>query len=113
MSNKQQKSASQPRRSRGRCGADENNEYEVEQITGVYLYCGKLWYTVEWTGWKVDQRLYPASDFKNSPGKLREFHKVDPASPGLPVRLEEWEKCWAEDKTAEDHSDDNKPQGRM
>jgi hypothetical protein len=57
--------------------------------------------------------LYPASDFKNSPGKLREFHNAEPASPGPPVRLEEWEKRWTEDQTAEDHADDNKPQGRM
>jgi hypothetical protein len=57
--------------------------------------------------------LYPASDFKNSPGKLREFRNADPASPGPPARLEEWEKCWAEDKTADHHPDDNKPQGQI
>jgi hypothetical protein len=111
--NKQRKSASQPRRLRSRPGADKNDEYEVEQITGVYLDRGKLWYTVHWTGWKVDQSLYPASDFKNSPGKLREFHNANYDSPGPPVRLGEWENCWAEDKTAEDHPDDNKPQDHM
>jgi hypothetical protein len=111
--NRQQKLASRPHHSCSRPGADENDEYEVKHITGVCLYRGKLWYTVHWTGWKVDQTFYPASNFKNSPGKLRQFHKANPAKPGPPERLEKWEERWAEGKTAEDHPDDDKPQGRM
>jgi hypothetical protein len=59
----------------------KNNEYEVEKINGVYLNRGELCYTVH-CGWKVERKLYPASDFKNSPDKLREFHNADPANLG-------------------------------
>jgi hypothetical protein len=100
-------------RERDRGSANEDGEYEVEKILGVRLYRGELQYRVKWLGYKTDWTWYHAYGFKNSPRLLREFHDANAASPGPPVRLEEWEKCWDEDRDADDHPDDNKPQGHM
>jgi hypothetical protein len=104
-----------PRQARkpDRGGANENEEYEVEMILKVRCYCDELQYRVQWLGYKTDRKWYYASGFKNSPRKLREFHNANPVGLGPPVRLEEWEKCWEEDRDAGDHPDDNKPQDQM
>jgi hypothetical protein len=94
-------------------GANGNKEYEVERILEVRCDYDELQYRVQWLGYKTDRTWYYASGFKNSPRKLREFHSANPVVLGPPVRLEEWEKCWEEDRDADDHPDDNKPQGHI
>jgi hypothetical protein len=89
--------------------ASEDIEYEVERILAVRLLEGELEYQVHWVGYKADPAWYSASNFKNSPLKLREFHKANPTVPGPPRRLEYWEQCWQEDKDADDFPDDDKP----
>ena len=82
-------------------------------ILKVRCYCDELQYRVQWLGYKTDRKWYYASGFKNSPRKLREFHNANPVGLVPPVRLEEWEKCWEEDRDVEDHPDDNKPQDQV
>jgi hypothetical protein len=109
-SNKRQKSSLRPHRSRSRGGADEDDEYEVEQILEARVYRRKLQYRVKWLVYEDDLAWYDASNFKNSPRKLRGFHTANPTRPGPPERLNVWLRCWGEDRDADDHSDDNKPQ---
>lgn len=109
-SNKRRKSASRTRRSRSRGGADEDDEYEVEQILEARVYRRKLQYCVKWLGYEDDPAWYDASNFKNSPHKLREFHTANSTRPGPPERLNVWLRCWEEDRDSGDHADDNKPQ---
>lgn len=89
---------------------DEDSEYEIEQILRTRLLHGKLQYRADWVGYAVDPKWYDASSFKNSPHKLREFHQANPSRPGPPKRLNEWLRCWEEDRDADDHPDDNKPE---
>jgi hypothetical protein len=105
-----QKSASPPRRSRSGGGADEDDEYEVEQILEGCVCRSKLQYRVKWLGYEDNSVWYDASNFKNSPRKLRECHTTNLTRPGPPKRLDVWLRCWKEDRDADDHSDDNKPQ---
>jgi len=107
-SNKRRKSALWPHRSHSRGGADEDGEYEVEQILEARVYRRKLQYRVKWLGYKDDQTWYDASNFKNSPYKLRDFHLADSTRPGPPKRLGRWIECWEEDRDEDDHPDDNK-----
>jgi hypothetical protein len=53
---------------------------------------------------------HDASNFKNSPSRLRDFHDANPSRPGPPCRLGIWEKCWKRDEDAAEHDDDNKPE---
>jgi hypothetical protein len=108
-SNKRQKSGSWPYRSRSRGRADEDDEYEVEQILEARIYLRKLQYRAKWLGYEDDPAWYDASNFKKSPHKLREFHTANPTYPGPPKRLETWAQCWEEDIDADIHPDDNKP----
>jgi hypothetical protein len=91
-SNKRRKSASWPHRSRSRGGADDN-EYVVEQILAARVYRRKLQYRVKWLGYEDDLAWYDASNFKNSPRNLREFHTANPTRPGPPERLNVWLQC--------------------
>ena len=109
-SSKRKKSSSWPYRSRSRGVPDEDDEYEVEQILEARIYRRKLQYRVKWLGYEDDPVWYDASNFKNSPRKLNEFHTVNPTRLGPPERLEVWLQCWEEGRNAGDHSDDNKPQ---
>jgi hypothetical protein len=109
-SNKRRKSASPPRRSRSGGGADEEDEHEVEQILEGRVCRRKLQYRVKWLGYEDDPTWYDAYNFKNSPRKLREFHTANPTRPGPPKRLDVWLRCWDEDRDADDHPNDNKPQ---
>ena len=88
----------------------EDTEYEVERILAVRLRHGNLQYRVLWAAYEVDSNWYNASNFKNSPRKLREFHKADPTKPGPPARLSYWEQCWEEDEDADDFPDDDQPE---
>jgi hypothetical protein len=113
-SNKQPISTVRPyrlRNQRRKCNhstADKDEEYEVENILNARLSRGKLQYCVKWLGYKDDQTWYDASNFKNSPYKLRDFHLADTTRPGPPKRLGRWIECWEEDRDADDHPDDNK-----
>jgi hypothetical protein len=109
-SNKRRKSALWLHRSRSRGRADEDDEYEVEQILEARVHRTKLQYRVKWLGYEDDPVWYDAANFKNSPRKLREFHTANSTRPGPPERLDVWSQCWDEDRDAGDHSDDNKPQ---
>jgi hypothetical protein len=91
-SNKRRKSASWPHRSRSRGGADDD-EYVVEQILATRVYRRKLQYRVKWLGYEDDLAWYDASNFKNSPRNLREFHTANPTRPGPPERLNVWLQC--------------------
>jgi hypothetical protein len=88
---------------------DEDDEYEVEEILDACVNRRKLQYRVKWLGYKDDPQWYNASNFKNSPHKLRSFHTASPTRPGPPKMLERWLQCWEEDINAGDHPDDNKP----
>jgi hypothetical protein len=90
-------------------GASDDTEYEVKRIRANRLHLGNLQYQVQWVGYKTDPEWYNASNFKNSPLKLREFHEANPTVPGPPRRLSRWERCYEEDRDAEDFSDDDKP----
>ncbi|KAK7177780.1 hypothetical protein PSPO01_16172 [Paraphaeosphaeria sporulosa] len=92
-----------------RASASDSTEYEVERILAVCLRRGNLKYQVQWVGYEADPEWYNASNFKNSPLKLRGFHEANPAAPGPPRRLGHWERCCEEDRDADDFSDDNEP----
>lgn len=88
----------------------ENTEYEVDQILAVRLHHGNLQYRVQWAGYEADSTWHNASNFKNSPRKLREFHEANPTKPGPPARLGHWEQCWEEDRDAAVFTDDDQPE---
>ncbi|XP_014550298.1 hypothetical protein COCVIDRAFT_43136 [Bipolaris victoriae FI3] len=77
---------------------DDDEEYEVEKILNARVHRRKLQYR------------YNASNFKNSPYRLRDFHAANPFHPGPPRRLEMWVQCWEKDRDAGNHPDDNKPE---
>jgi hypothetical protein len=106
---KRRKPTSQLRPWHSRCGADEDDEYEVQKILEARVYRRKLQYRVEWLGFEDDPAWYDASNFKNSPRKLREFHTASSTFSDPPRRLAEWERCWENDIDADIHPDDNKP----
>ena len=68
----------------------EDKEWEVEDILAMRKDRNRLKYRASWVGFDEDPEWYPASDFKYSPHKLREFHLVHPDLPGPPRRLNEW-----------------------
>lgn len=85
-------------------------EYEVDQVLKSRLH-GKskaLQYQVSWRGYDPDNSWYEASNLKNAPLALDEFHKKHPTAPGPPVRLDEWIRAAAADRGADDHPDDNR-----
>jgi hypothetical protein len=89
---------------------DDDDEYEVEKILNTRVHRRKLQYRVKWLGYEEDPEWYDASNFKNSPHRLRDFHAANPSHPGPPRRLEMWVQCWEKDVDAGNHPDDNKPQ---
>lgn len=98
------------KRKRNRGSADEDDEYEVEKLLDARVYRAKLQYRVKWVGYDDDPEWYDASNLKNSPYKLGDFHTANPTRPGPPKRLGRWVECWEEDRDADDHTDDNKPE---
>jgi hypothetical protein len=98
------------KRKRNQGTADEDDEYEVEKILNARVHRRKLQYRVKWLGYEEDPEWYDASNFKNSPHRLRGFHAANPLHPGPPRRLEMWVRCWDEDRDAGNHPDDNKPE---
>ena len=98
------------KRKRNRGNADEDKEYEVEKILDARVNRKKLQYRVKWLGYEDDPVWYDAANFKNSPYKLRGFHTANPLRPGPPKRLGMWAQCWEDDRGADDHPDDDKPE---
>lgn len=88
----------------------EDIEYEVDEIIKARVRRKKLQYRAKWVGYDDDPEWYDASNFKNSPYKLRDFHLANPTLPGPPRRLGKWLQCWEEDRDADDHPDDSKPE---
>ena len=72
----------------------EDDEYEVEKIVNVRLRGKTLQYRAKWLGYEEDLTWYDASNFKNSPHRLRDFHAANPSEPGPPCRLVDWIDCW-------------------
>jgi hypothetical protein len=89
---------------------DDEDEYEVEKILNARVHRRKLQYRAKWLGYEDDPEWYDASNFKNSPHRLRDFHAANPLHPGPPRRLEMWVQCWEKDGDAGNHPDDNKPE---
>jgi len=84
-------------------------EWVVEKILASRTYYGKLQYQAQWLGWDPDLEWYPASNFKNSPAKLKQYHDENPGKAGPPARLQVWIDAAQNDTFAEDHEDDEKP----
>ena len=87
---------------------DGEEEWEVEEVLAVREHRGKLQYRVKWLGWDDDPEWYPASNLKNAPHKVRDYHLANPTRPGPPRRLQEWIRQWENDEDTEDHEDDDK-----
>ncbi|MBW0571545.1 hypothetical protein O181_111260, partial [Austropuccinia psidii MF-1] len=65
--------------------AEEQEEWEVAQVLNSKLKRGKLWYLVEWKGFSEDPKRTtwePASNLRNSPEPVKNFHSLNPDKPG-------------------------------
>jgi hypothetical protein len=87
---------------------EESQEWEVEKVLASRLHYRKLQYRVKWIGYDEDWTWYPASNLKNAPQKLIDYHEAYPGQPGPPRRLPHWTKAALEDEYLEDHEDDDK-----
>jgi transposase InsO family protein len=90
----------------------EDEEWEVEHLLAVQLQHGQLEYRVQWLGFDADLDWYPASNFKYSPDKLREFHLANPSLDGPPKLLEEWTNAWKKGRDEYDDLKDNRPMSK-
>jgi len=86
----------------------EDTEWEVQDILAVKKDRNRLKYRASWVGFDEDPEWYPASDFKYSPHKLRDFHLAHPELPGPPRRLDEWIKQWEAGADEYDDLDDDR-----
>jgi transposase InsO family protein len=82
-------------------------EWEVQDIIAVKKTRERLYYRAKWTGYDDDPEWYPASDFKYSPHKLRDFHLQYPNQPGPPMQLSNWIRSWEEGIDDYDDLDDD------
>jgi hypothetical protein len=80
----------------------------VEDILAVKKVRNTLKYRASWVGYDEDPEWYPASDFKYSPHKLRDFHLAHPDLLGLPRRLNEWIAQWEQGVDDYDDLDDDR-----
>ena len=69
---------------------DTVEEYEVEKILAVKLYCRKLCYQVSWVEHDLDPEWYSASNLKGLPYLLKRFYEEYPSLPGLFCKLSAW-----------------------
>jgi hypothetical protein len=83
-------------------------EWDVEKLLAVRRKYGKLEYKVDWVGADEDPTYYPASNFKYSPHKIRDFHLEHPELPGPPRKLGEWLKAWEQGVDNYDELEDDK-----
>lgn len=88
----------------------DEEEWEVDEILSSRISRHKLQYKVAWKGWDPDDNWYPASDFKNAPVKLKEYHERNPTQAGPPMRLQEWLDAATGDRFDPPHPDDDKSQ---
>ena len=65
----------------------------MQEILAVKKVRNRLWYRVSWLGCDKDLEWYPASNFKYSPHKLRDFHNAHKGLPGPPKLLNKWIKA--------------------
>ena len=80
----------------------------MEEVLASHLYRRRLQYQVKWIGFGEDRTWYPATNFKGSPHRIRDYHQRYPGRPGPLRRLQEWPKAWEEGfDEIEGHPDDN------
>ena len=61
---------------------DCDEEYKVDTIIDSCIYKGKLQYLVHWKGYDESERTWePASNLKNSPEIVEQFHASHPSAP--------------------------------
>lgn len=82
-------------------------EYEVQEVLASRAIRNQLEYRIKWVGYDEDPEWYPASNVKNAPHKLRDYHLANPTQAGPPRRLPAWLKAWEDD--TEDDTEDNRP----
>lgn len=94
---------------------DDEEEWEVEEITASRVHRGLLQYQVQWKGWDPDPEWYPASNFKHAPTALKTYHDQYPDHAGPPRRLQEWLDAQLWEQEVPDFDDEDKPvqQGRQ
>ncbi|KAI9041138.1 chromo domain-containing protein [Aspergillus affinis] len=80
-----------------------------DKIFASRMYNKELRYRVQWEGYPPDPAWYPASNFRNAPLKLQEFHDQYPEKPGPPRRLANWLAAAANDEFLDEHDDDDLP----
>jgi hypothetical protein len=85
-----------PKQKRNRKSANKEEEYEVEEILEARIVQRKLQYRAKWVGYGDDPVWYGASNFKNSPHRLHDFHAANPTQAGPPKRLRKWIQSWEE-----------------
>jgi hypothetical protein len=85
----------------------DDSEWEIQDILAVKKDRNRLKYRASWVGFDEDPDWYPASDFKYSPHKLRDFHLAHPDLPGPPQKLNEWIKQWEDGVDEYDALDDD------
>ncbi|TVY12526.1 hypothetical protein LARI1_G009526 [Lachnellula arida] len=66
-----------------------------------------LQYRVHWKNLDEDLNWYPASNFKYSPHRVRDFHKAHPNDPGPPRKLPEWLKAFEDGLDSYEELDDD------
>ena len=84
-------------------------EYEVDKILASRLNGRRkvLEYQVAWRGCDPDDEWYPAENLKNAAATVETFHREYPDAAGPPIRLADWIRAAADDRTNEPHPDDN------
>lgn len=84
-------------------------EFEVDHLERSRLFGRNktLQYQVAWRGYDPDEQWYNASNFKNAPVALEDYHRQYPLTPGPPKRLSHWIRAAADDSETPDHPDDD------
>jgi hypothetical protein len=86
-----------------------DQEWEVQEVLAAKLVGRRLKYRVQWTGYDEDLEWYPASNFKYSPYKLKEFHLRYQDQPGPPKRLGEWLEAYEAGRNDYEELEDDTP----
>ena len=95
--------------------ADEDDEYEVEEIIKAraylkaHVYYRKLQYYIKQLRYKDNPEQYNASNFKNSLYKLCNFYTANPTYLGPLKRLRRWVQYQEEDRDTDNYPNNNKP----
>ena len=59
----------------------DDQEYEVDEVLDVRRVRGQLKARIKWTGWPEDLEWYPIENLENTPEKLQDFYRANPAKP--------------------------------